>query len=34
MPGGHDFANVKILIPMFKPISVHFDVIATRKEYS
>ena len=34
MPGGHYFANVKVLIPMFKPISVHFDVIATRKEYS
>jgi hypothetical protein len=34
MPGGHYFVNVKVLIPMFKPISVHFDVIATRKEYS
>ena len=34
MPGGHYFSNVIILIPMYKPISVHFDVIATRKEYS
>jgi hypothetical protein len=34
MPGGHYFANVIILITMFKPISVHFDVIATRNGYS
>ena len=34
MPGGHYFANVIIRIPMLKSISVQFDVIATRKEYS
>jgi hypothetical protein len=34
MPGGHYFSNVIILIPMLKPISVHFNVIAKRKEYS
>jgi hypothetical protein len=34
MPGGHYFANVIILIPSSTSISVQFDVIVTRKEYS